>query len=72
MKTWHYLELRTNYITATSLWLSFEPKYIYVLRVGLTSPLELVRFPGFSVAVDKNVNKLLHLKSVTLSVLQIT
>ena len=35
----------TTYITATSQRLSFEPKYMYALQVGLTSPLELVSVP---------------------------
>ena len=55
-----------SYITAIPQWLSFKPKY--VLQVGLTSPWNLFWFSSFSVTVDKNVNKLLCLESVTSAV----
>ena len=56
----------TAYITAIPQRLSFEPGYI--LQAGLTSPLNLFQFSSFSVTVDVNVNKLLHLESVTSAV----
>ena len=40
----------------------------YMLQVGLTSPWNLFWFSSFSVTVDKNVNKLLCLESVTSAV----
>jgi len=52
----------TTYITTIPQWLSFEPRY--VLQVGLLF-WNLFRFSSFSVTVDTNVNKLLHLESVT-------
>jgi len=60
----------TAYITAIPQRFSFEPGY--VLQVGLTSPLELLRFYSFSLTVDTKVNKLLRLESVTSAVPRIT
>ena len=53
-----------SYITAIPQRLSFKPEY--VLQVGLTSIS--LWFSSFSVTVDKNVNKLLCLESVTSAV----
>ena len=44
----------------------FEPGY--VLQVGPTSSLKVVSVSSFSVAVDGNVNKPLHLECVTSAV----
>ena len=39
--------------------------YITAITRGLSEPRNLFQFCSFSVAVDKNVNKLLHLESMT-------